>query len=88
MYMEPDINSGDNKIAAVQTRSQGPPKRTIRRFGQLDILADSSSEIDSISDGASNYDVESDENDESEVTTNDADNQPPQNTTMPNLLMP
>ncbi|OMJ11619.1 hypothetical protein AYI70_g9603, partial [Smittium culicis] len=46
-----DIDSGGNKIAVVQTRSQGPPKRTIRRFGQLDTLADSSSEIDSISDG-------------------------------------
>ncbi|OLY82314.1 Retrovirus-related Pol polyprotein from transposon 17.6 [Smittium mucronatum] len=49
-----NIDSGDNKIAAVQTRSQGPPKRTILRFGQLDTLADSSSEIDSITDVASN----------------------------------
>ncbi|OMJ22528.1 Retrovirus-related Pol polyprotein from transposon [Smittium culicis] len=53
------------KITAAQTRSQGPPIRTIRRFGQLDVLADNSTDEEADAEYSTD---DSDRNDEIENT--------------------
>ncbi|OMJ13462.1 Transposon Tf2-11 polyprotein [Smittium culicis] len=53
------------KITAAQTRSQGPPIRTIRRFGQLDVLEDNSTDEEADAEYSTD---DSDRNDEIENT--------------------
>ncbi|OMJ13635.1 Transposon Tf2-6 polyprotein [Smittium culicis] len=80
-----DDNSETLKISAAQTRSQGPPKRTIRRFGQLDVLADSSSD-DDINSGYTTYD----NSDEDEIENNDwqqSENNPSIDSSLPSVKM-